>query len=132
MRAARVCVPHCVCVCVCVWHVRFYAQHSQATQHTNTHTHTRSYLEYYDPRDPSTHKGLDLRSMTMAQLYTYYNLDAQTVDFIGHALALHRCVWLCVAVCVCVCVCVAVRRAKSLRAAEPPLEAPAPPPPQKG
>jgi hypothetical protein len=28
--------------------------------------------------------------MTMAELYTYYNLDAQTIDFIGHALALHR------------------------------------------
>jgi hypothetical protein len=28
--------------------------------------------------------------MTMGELYTYYGLDAQTVDFIGHAIALHR------------------------------------------
>jgi hypothetical protein len=47
-------------------------------------------VEAYDPRDPATHKGLDLRRMTMGELYTYYNLDAQTVDFIGHAIALHR------------------------------------------
>jgi Rab GDP dissociation inhibitor len=28
--------------------------------------------------------------MTMAQLYTHFGLDAQTIDFVGHALALHR------------------------------------------
>ncbi|GBF90185.1 guanosine nucleotide diphosphate dissociation inhibitor [Raphidocelis subcapitata] len=49
-----------------------------------------SFVEAYDVRDPATHKGLDLRRMTMGELYTYYNLDAQTVDFIGHAIALHR------------------------------------------
>lgn len=47
-------------------------------------------MECYEERDPNTWKGLDLRTMTMAQLYTYYNLDAQTIDFIGHAIALHR------------------------------------------
>ncbi|KIY93017.1 hypothetical protein MNEG_14948, partial [Monoraphidium neglectum] len=49
-----------------------------------------SYVESYEDTDPSTYKGLNLRAMTMAELYTYYGLDAQTVDFIGHALALHR------------------------------------------
>jgi Rab GDP dissociation inhibitor len=48
------------------------------------------YVEAYEEKDPATHKGLDLRAMTMAQLYQYYGLDAQTVDFIGHAIALHR------------------------------------------
>lgn len=28
--------------------------------------------------------------MSMAQLYTHFGLDAQTIDFVGHALALHR------------------------------------------
>eukprot|EP00878_Enallax_costatus_P008676 GHUV01009070.1.p1 GENE.GHUV01009070.1~~GHUV01009070.1.p1 ORF type:complete len:284 (+),score=97.88 GHUV01009070.1:1054-1905(+) len=28
--------------------------------------------------------------MSMAQLYQHFGLDAQTIDFIGHALALHR------------------------------------------
>ncbi|KAI8476475.1 MAG: GDP dissociation inhibitor [Monoraphidium minutum] len=48
------------------------------------------YVEAYEEKDPATHKGLNLRAMTMAELYTYYGLDAQTIDFIGHAIALHR------------------------------------------
>ena len=59
-------------------------------------------MEAYDERDPATHKGLNLRAMTMAELYTYYGLDAQTVDFIGHAIALHRWGGLCAGACVCV------------------------------
>jgi Rab GDP dissociation inhibitor len=49
-----------------------------------------SYVQDYDEKNPATHKGLDLRTMTMAQLYTHFGLDAQTIDFVGHALALHR------------------------------------------
>lgn len=49
-----------------------------------------SYLQDYDEQNPATYKGLDLRNMTMAQLYQHYGLDAQTIDFVGHALALHR------------------------------------------
>jgi RAB protein geranylgeranyltransferase component A len=50
----------------------------------------RSYIQDYDEKNPATHKGLDLRAMTMAQLYTHFGLDAQTIDFVGHSLALHR------------------------------------------
>ena len=49
-----------------------------------------SFVQDYDEANPATHKGYDLRSMPMAALYKEYGLDPMTVDFIGHALALHR------------------------------------------
>lgn len=49
-----------------------------------------SYLQDYEEKNSATYKGLDLRTMSMAQLYQHFGLDAQTIDFIGHALALHR------------------------------------------
>ena len=50
-------------------------------------------MQEYDEKNPATHKGYDLRSMPMAALYKAYGLDPMTVDFIGHALALHRCIF---------------------------------------
>ena len=50
----------------------------------------RRYVQDYDPKNPRTHKGNDLKRMTMKQLFESYGLDVQTIDFIGHALALHR------------------------------------------
>lgn len=47
------------------------------------------YVQQYDPADPQTYKGLDLRRVPMAELYRQYGLDPMTVDFVGHALALH-------------------------------------------
>ena len=49
-----------------------------------------SFVQDYDEANPATHKGYNLRSMPMAALYKEYGLDPMTVDFIGHALALHR------------------------------------------
>ena len=51
----------------------------------------RRYVQEWDERNPKTHKGYDLRKMPMAALYKEYGLDPMTVDFIGHAIALHRC-----------------------------------------
>ena len=48
------------------------------------------YVQDYKLKDPRTHKGNDLTKMTMAELYKSFGLEAQTVDFVGHALALHR------------------------------------------
>lgn len=48
-------------------------------------------MQEYDETNPKTHKGYDLRRMPMAALYKEYGLDPMTVDFIGHAIALHRC-----------------------------------------
>ena len=49
-----------------------------------------SFVNSYDPNDPSTHQGLDLNKMLMADLYKYYGLQPDTISFIGHALALYR------------------------------------------
>lgn len=49
-----------------------------------------SFVQNYEEDNPATHKGMDLTKLPMAGLYQYYNLDPQTIDFIGHALALHR------------------------------------------
>lgn len=38
----------------------------------------------------SRYIGQDLHRMTMNELYTYFGLEQSTIDFIGHALALHR------------------------------------------
>lgn len=49
-----------------------------------------SYVNSYDPADKSTHYSLDLKTMTMQQLYEYYGLQPDTIGFIGHAIALYR------------------------------------------
>jgi hypothetical protein len=49
------------------------------------------YVQDYDEKNPATYKGLNLHTMPMSALYAHFGLDAQTIDFIGHALALHRC-----------------------------------------
>mmetsp|Transcript_17633 Transcript_17633/g.49296 ORF Transcript_17633/g.49296 Transcript_17633/m.49296 type:complete len:443 (-) Transcript_17633:268-1596(-) len=48
------------------------------------------FVQDYDLKDPKTHQGMDLNTMPMAQLYAKYGLQPETIDFIGHALALHR------------------------------------------
>ena len=48
-----------------------------------------SFLSSYDEADPKTHKGHNLRAISMAQLYKEFGLGADTIDFIGHAVALH-------------------------------------------
>jgi Rab GDP dissociation inhibitor len=58
-----------------------------------------SYVQEFDEKNPATYKGLNLYNMPMSALYAHFGLDAQTIDFIGHALALHRCAaWVEVAV----------------------------------
>ncbi|CAN8062207.1 unnamed protein product [Agarophyton chilense] len=49
-----------------------------------------SFVHSYDPADVSTHDDLDLKTITMAELYKYYGLQPDTISFIGHALALYR------------------------------------------
>ncbi|CAA7403704.1 unnamed protein product [Spirodela intermedia] len=48
------------------------------------------YVQNYKEDDPRTHEGLDLTRVTTRELISKYGLDENTVDFIGHALALHR------------------------------------------
>lgn len=46
------------------------------------------YINSWDPDDPSTHKGYDLNTMTMRELYTEYGLQPDTHQFISHAMCL--------------------------------------------
>jgi Rab GDP dissociation inhibitor len=47
------------------------------------------YAQEYKPDDPKTHQGYDLKKMTMAQLYAKFDLQPDTIDFIGHAICLY-------------------------------------------
>lgn len=52
----------------------------------------QKFLEFvnaWDRNDPKTAKGFDLDSAPMTDIFKKFGLDANTVDFIGHALALH-------------------------------------------
>ena len=46
------------------------------------------FVQDYEKDDPRTHKGYDLDAITSRELFKEYGLDPNTVDFIGHALAL--------------------------------------------
>ncbi|KAM7261656.1 hypothetical protein ACFE04_020733 [Oxalis oulophora] len=47
------------------------------------------YVQDYDENDPKSHEGLDLNKVTAKEVISKYGLDDNTIDFIGHALALH-------------------------------------------
>lgn len=47
------------------------------------------YVQDYEENDPKSHEGLDLNKVTSRELITKYGLEDDTIDFIGHALALH-------------------------------------------
>merc|ERR1712000_290138 len=52
----------------------------------------KSFMEWvgtFDPKDPATHKGLDINNVTMKEVYDKFGLEATTRDFIGHAMALY-------------------------------------------
>jgi len=48
-----------------------------------------SYVQEYDETDPKTHDGVDLKRVTTKELIAKFGLDENTIDFIGHAVALH-------------------------------------------
>ncbi|KAJ6741062.1 RAB GDP-DISSOCIATION INHIBITOR [Salix purpurea] len=47
------------------------------------------YVQDYEDNDPKSHEGLDLTKVTAREVISKYGLEDDTVDFIGHALALH-------------------------------------------
>ncbi|XP_058184982.1 guanosine nucleotide diphosphate dissociation inhibitor At5g09550 [Rhododendron vialii] len=48
------------------------------------------YVQDYEENDPKSHEGLDLNKVTARDVISKYGLEDDTVDFIGHALALHK------------------------------------------
>jgi Rab GDP dissociation inhibitor len=52
-----------------------------------------SFLEFvgdYDENDPKTHKGLDLKKATSRDVFKHFGLKPDTIDFLGHAMALYQ------------------------------------------
>ncbi|KAI0387509.1 rab GDP-dissociation inhibitor [Hypomontagnella monticulosa] len=52
----------------------------------------KSFIEWvgtFDPKDPATHKGLDMSKCTMKEVYDKFGLEVGTRDFVGHAMALY-------------------------------------------
>ena len=47
------------------------------------------YVQDYDEKDPATHKNRDLKRMTASELIKDFGLQDETVDFVGHAIALY-------------------------------------------
>ncbi|WZZ30339.1 hypothetical protein YC2023_013740 [Brassica napus] len=48
------------------------------------------YVQDYDEKDPKSHEGLNLSKVTAREIISKYGLEDDTIDFIGHALALHN------------------------------------------
>ena len=48
------------------------------------------FVQDFDEKDPKTWKDIDPKTSTMEDVYKKFGLDANTSDFVGHALALHR------------------------------------------
>lgn len=48
------------------------------------------YVQDVNPEDPKTFGNLDLKKNNMRQVFEYFGLKQDTVDFIGHALALYK------------------------------------------
>ena len=46
------------------------------------------FVQEYDQNNPKTHKGYDLKTMTMRDLFNKFGLSDSTIDFVGHAIAL--------------------------------------------
>ncbi|XP_034681495.1 guanosine nucleotide diphosphate dissociation inhibitor At5g09550-like isoform X1 [Vitis riparia] len=47
------------------------------------------YVQDYEENDPKSHEGMDLNKVTARDLISKYGLEDDTIDFIGHSLALH-------------------------------------------
>jgi len=53
----------------------------------------KKFLEYvgnYELADPKTHSGHNLKTETTESLFKSFSLSAETITFVGHAMALHQ------------------------------------------
>ena len=48
------------------------------------------FVTKFDEEDPKTFGGLNPNENTMADVYKKFGLDANTAEFVGHAMALYR------------------------------------------
>jgi Rab GDP dissociation inhibitor len=47
------------------------------------------YIENVELNDPGTWKKIDVEKQSMKEVYDHYKLESNTIDFLGHAVALH-------------------------------------------
>ena len=47
------------------------------------------YVDNFNPEDKTTWKGKNLENMNMAEVFKTFKLEDNTIDFLGHAVALH-------------------------------------------
>jgi len=51
----------------------------------------QKFLEFvgeYEQGNPKTHQGLDIKKVTMQEVFDHFGLKPDTIDFVGHAMAL--------------------------------------------
>ena len=48
-----------------------------------------TYVANYDPKNPKTFEGMDLKTLNFKALIKKFDLEDNTVDFLGHAVALY-------------------------------------------
>ncbi|KAL0484289.1 Rab GDP dissociation inhibitor Gdi1 [Acrasis kona] len=48
-----------------------------------------TYVHNYDVNDPKTHENMDLTKVTMGEVYKKYGVSGDSIDFLGHSVALH-------------------------------------------
>lgn len=48
------------------------------------------FIQDFDEKDPKTFQGINPDKTPMSEVFKKFGLDDNTIDFIGHALALHR------------------------------------------
>lgn len=47
------------------------------------------YVANYDPKNPKTYENMDLNKIPFASVVSKFELEPNTVDFVGHAVALY-------------------------------------------
>lgn len=47
------------------------------------------YVHSFNPDDTSTWQGIDIREQPMIDVFKHFNLEENTIDFLGHAVALN-------------------------------------------
>lgn len=48
------------------------------------------FVQNFEESNPKTYSGFDLKKDTMRKVFAYYKLEDNTIDFIGHSIALHQ------------------------------------------
>jgi Rab GDP dissociation inhibitor len=48
------------------------------------------FTQNFDEKNPKTHEKFDMKTVTMRKVFAYWKLEENTIDFIGHSIALQR------------------------------------------